>query len=199
VKSGRTRRALLDAGLEVFSEKGYQASTVESIAGRADVTSSTFDEHFRDVEDLFIELIGEVFGELYEDAFLHEPSPIGMYDERRTIQGLRRVIQRYVEYAGLWRALLEAALVSPAIERAWFLGRSRLSGELVDRTVRMQDAGLMRRMDAELCVDGLISGVEWYVVSRAAFSSAGPLVVDDDAVAGLIDLWLHAIGMGSTS
>lgn len=197
VNSGRARRALLDAGRDVFSEKGYQASTVESIAERAGVTVELFQEHFRDAEDLFIALIGEVWRELYEEAFLHEPSPMGEFDARRTVNGLQRVIVRYAEHAALARPLLEGALASPAIERAWVDGRGRLRRELVSRTVRMQDAGLMRPLDPELCADGLIFGVEWFVLSRAAFPAAGPLVVDDAVVSGLIDLWLNSIGLGS--
>lgn len=199
MKSGRVRRALLDAGREIFSEKGYQASTVESIADRAAVTPVDFHAHFRDVEDLFIEVVGELTRDLYGEAFQHGPSPTGEYDERRTLLGLRRVIDRLIEHRGLWRAVLEGSLASPAVERAWFHGRSFARDELVSRTVRMQDAGLMRRMDPEVCVDGLIGMVEWYVMSRAAFPSAGPLAADDDTASGLIDLWLHAVGLGPSA
>ncbi len=45
-RAERTRRRLLAAGLELFAERGYDATTVAQIAAAAGVTEMTFFRHF---------------------------------------------------------------------------------------------------------------------------------------------------------
>lgn len=64
----RTRAALRKAFRELIKEKGYEAVTVENITERANIGRTTFYQHYRDKEDLYlegfesrlIELVGEV-------------------------------------------------------------------------------------------------------------------------------------------
>jgi len=52
-----TKRNLLDAGLAVFSKKGYTATRVEDIAREADVTTGAIYHHFGGKADLYIALV----------------------------------------------------------------------------------------------------------------------------------------------
>ena len=49
-----TRRRLMDAGLEVFNEKGFDAATVEEITERANAGRTTFYSHFTSKSDIAI-------------------------------------------------------------------------------------------------------------------------------------------------
>ncbi len=65
----RTRRELLDAALEVFSEQGFGSATVEAIAARAGASKVTVYSYFpRGREELFQELYEEINTELIERA-----------------------------------------------------------------------------------------------------------------------------------
>lgn len=60
-KSERSQRAVLDAGLHLFSRQGYGATTVRQIADRAGVSTGNVYHHFPDKEAIFRALIDEYF------------------------------------------------------------------------------------------------------------------------------------------
>jgi AcrR family transcriptional regulator len=61
----RTRAALLQAGAEVFVERGFAGSSVEAIAERAGFTRGAFYSNFASKEELFAELLQERVYALY--------------------------------------------------------------------------------------------------------------------------------------
>ncbi|MBV8516679.1 MAG: TetR/AcrR family transcriptional regulator [Acidobacteria bacterium] len=58
-KSEKSRRAVLDAGLELFSSNGFRATTVREIADGAGVSTGNVYHHFPDKEAIFRALIDE--------------------------------------------------------------------------------------------------------------------------------------------
>lgn len=62
----RTRHALRDALIEEIVEKGYENTTLQDIADRANVSRSTFYLHYKDKEELLFRGMEEVWQELLE-------------------------------------------------------------------------------------------------------------------------------------
>src|SRR5690348_13436851 len=60
----RTRQLLRDALLELISEKGYEAITLQDITDRANVARPTFYLHFKDKQDLLFSSIREIYDDL---------------------------------------------------------------------------------------------------------------------------------------
>jgi AcrR family transcriptional regulator len=58
-KSERSRRAVLDAALSLFSHQGYRGTTMREIADRAGVSTGNVYHHFPDKEAIFRELLDE--------------------------------------------------------------------------------------------------------------------------------------------
>jgi TetR/AcrR family transcriptional regulator, cholesterol catabolism regulator len=56
-----------EAALELFCEKGYEATTVEEIAERADVAKGTFFNHFPRKDALLLALAEETFTQMLEE------------------------------------------------------------------------------------------------------------------------------------
>jgi AcrR family transcriptional regulator len=56
-KAAARRDAILDAALDEFSARGFEAARLDDVAKRADVAKGTIYLYFKDKEDLFQELI----------------------------------------------------------------------------------------------------------------------------------------------
>jgi AcrR family transcriptional regulator len=84
------KEKILEAALELFAEKGYDATGVQEIVARAGVTKGALYHHFAAKEDILFEIYGSVFaGQLAElDAILAEQAD--------PVRALRAVIENIV-------------------------------------------------------------------------------------------------------
>ena len=85
VKKERTRKAIEDAAIALFAERGYQATTVADIAAGADIAPRTFFAYYRSKEDVLFGDAEQMFDEL--DAHLRARPP-----GESTFDALRRWI-----------------------------------------------------------------------------------------------------------
>ncbi len=87
------RQKLLDAALSVVREKGYAATTVDELCGRAGVAKGSFFHHFADKEALAVAAANywsETTGQLFASAPYHTPKDpldrmLGYIDFRRAL------------------------------------------------------------------------------------------------------------------
>lgn len=93
-KKLRTRRTLIEAGLTLFDEKGYDATTVADICAAADISPATFFTYFPAKEDL---------------VFADQPQQVEAVREllaaRRPGESMREILVRVVEQfvtPGMW-------------------------------------------------------------------------------------------------
>lgn len=56
-RSERSRTAILEAALELFSHRGYGATNMRDVAGKAGVSTGSVYHHFRDKEAIFLALL----------------------------------------------------------------------------------------------------------------------------------------------
>src|SRR6202000_2263091 len=70
-----TRERLIEAALDLFTEKGYDATTVTEIAERAGVTKMTFFRHSPDKREVLFAAGQEVHSQILADAIAAAPDP----------------------------------------------------------------------------------------------------------------------------
>jgi len=68
-----TRERLVQAALDLFTEQGYDATTVTEIAERAGVTKMTFFRHFPDKREVLFAAGQEVHSQILADAIAAAP------------------------------------------------------------------------------------------------------------------------------
>lgn len=83
-RSEQTRAALLRAALELFEERGYEASTAAAIAGRAGVTEMTFFRYFPSKDAV---LIADPYDPLIATAITRQPDDLSPLDA--VVAGIR--------------------------------------------------------------------------------------------------------------
>jgi AcrR family transcriptional regulator len=84
----KTRRAIVDAARDLFEEQGYDGTTIDQIADRADIAPRTFFRYFRSKEALVFADMSELRNELF-----------GALDERpRTEHPLKSLIHALAEH-----------------------------------------------------------------------------------------------------
>jgi AcrR family transcriptional regulator len=106
----RTMRKLLDAGIEVFSKRGYHSARVDDIVKAAKTSHGTFYLYFSNKEDLFQALVADVADELNTvTAALGPVTPDRAgYDELRA--WLARFTDMYEHYGPIIRTWTEAEI-----------------------------------------------------------------------------------------
>ena len=87
------RRRIFEAGLQVFSEAGYNDASTNSIVKEATISKGSLFKYFQNKEDLYFYVLDTVIEELTDD----------MADDIRTLSGdLFEVIIRYAEIEFDW-------------------------------------------------------------------------------------------------
>jgi AcrR family transcriptional regulator len=132
------RERLVIAAVQLFSEQGYDETTVAEIAQRAGVTSSTFHRHFPDKHDVLAagqETVSRLLAEGIAAAAV-DASPLDAVAE-----GLNRAASAYKPE----RSSLIAAAIATSTEL-----QERAALKQVGTTAAMSDALIARRVPEPL-------------------------------------------------
>ena len=69
----RTRRALIDAGVELFSAQGLDGPSLDAICERAGFTRGAFYVHFRDRDDFIVAVMETAGGPILDELVSAQP------------------------------------------------------------------------------------------------------------------------------
>lgn len=105
----RTRAALQNALLELMTEKGYEAVTVQDLIDRADIGRSTFYSHFTDKSDLLRDMLAEMRTLVEPAAATAAP------DRRRPLRFSLEMFRHVQDQQALLRALLGRPGAGPVL------------------------------------------------------------------------------------
>ena len=100
----KTKKAIFDSAIKVFSSYGYEGATVEEVAINAGVAKGTLYYHFKGKEDLFNFIIKEGINFIKEEVL---ESVIGIKDPIEKIKISAKVQLKYVyENKDLFRVIM---------------------------------------------------------------------------------------------
>ncbi|HEY8837502.1 MAG TPA: helix-turn-helix domain-containing protein [Dehalococcoidia bacterium] len=108
VRGRERKQRILDAGLVVFSRKGYRASAVDDIAAESETSKGGVYFHFPNKESIFLALLeqmGNMLLRKVEEAMLGEPDPVARGDV-----ALCTVLETFGQHRSLARLFLVEAM-----------------------------------------------------------------------------------------
>lgn len=177
-RSARKRRAIVDAALAAFLEKGYERTSMDEIAAAAAVSKQTVYKHYASKEGLFADIVIGTIRDAEAGSVELVEALSGSEDLEADLRRFARrhlavVLQPHV--VQLRRVIISEATRFPDIARTWYehgpqLGQETLAREFAELARR----GLLRFDDAELAA----AYFNWLILSiplnRAMFFPDGP-------------------------
>jgi len=160
-----TRQALLQAGAELFSERGFDGVPIEEVADRAGVNKALISYHFRGKRGLYVAILESTFASLAERLKAVEAGSssardtlrafLGTFDQfTRERPGFPTLFMREVLAAGIGEAVLPHVLE--------VVGFSR---RLAERGAR---EGVFRRVDPLLFHLTLVGSLIFFFATEPA-------------------------------
>jgi len=165
-------RRLLDAGLEVFAERGYHAARVDDIVRAARTSHGTFYLYFTNKEDLLRALAVECAHDLTEMA--GTIGSIGPDDDGRAElhDFLARFLGTYRRYGPVIRAWMEDQVGDREVDRLGIKAFTAIGDRLGQR---MRESGVTVVASEQAAVGALMAMLE-----RFSYGVASGRMVDDD-------------------
>lgn len=176
-RAERTRERLLAAAMELFAERGYDATSAGQIAARAGVTEMTFFRHFPSKASL---LVDDPYDPVIGAAIRRQPPELDPIS--RTVRGVREAWQE---------------LPPPAVDEV----RVRLRIVAQTLTLRASMAGGTAATEAvivEALTSGEVSRFEAKIAAGAVMAALNTALLEwslsaDDDLGGAIDTALDVL------
>jgi AcrR family transcriptional regulator len=161
----RTMRKLLDAGVEIFAQRGLHAARVDDVVKLANTSHGTFYLYFSNKEELFRALAEEVAGEMITLADSLPPVAPGPDGRAQLRSWLARFVDVYEHYGPVIRAWTEAEIGGSEFGRLGTDVLTEFSRVLTGRIRRSASPDVNPQI-AALAVVAMIERFNYYVLSR---------------------------------
>lgn len=174
-----TRRAILDAALELFVADGYASVSMRSLAAKVEYSPGAIYSYFGSKDEIFFALAEEGFrilgaGEL---AFAATDDPLD--DVRQTVWRLYDFSRKHAQYFALVFLDRHVPRIGPASEQFAFM--AALRAQIVGRIQRCIDAGIFPHSTrADMALRLLWAPI--IGITSAVVSERMPPEVDADAL-----------------
>lgn len=192
-RSARKHRAILEAATTVFISKGYQGTSMDEIAGLAEVSKQTVYKHFADKERLFAEIVMATVDQVDEVVHMVAGVAAGASDAGTLEAELTELGNRFLaalmqpRLIQLRRLVITTADRFPDLGRLWYKrGFDRVLVTLGDSFQQLADRGLLDLEDPLLAAHHFAGLLLWMPMNRAMFTP------DEDPIEGELDHYAGA-------
>jgi TetR/AcrR family transcriptional repressor of mexJK operon len=173
-RSDRKRKLLLAAATEMFLDKGYDGTTMEEVAMKAEVSKPTIYRFFSDKERLFAEIVRATTGEIDELVRL----VVEIMAEQTDVEaGLMMLARRFLNALMQPRVLRLRRLVManaerfPDVGRGWYEhGFDRVLATLGTTFGSLADRRLLHVEDPLLAANHFVGMLLWIPINKAMYT-----------------------------
>lgn len=186
------RRAVLDASLRVFSEKGYHATRVSDLIEAAGIARGTFYLYFESKNAIFHELLDELLDRIHASMDGVDTGPDGPPLGVQLVGIVRGVLATFHEHPALTRLVLRSAPgLDEEIDRKLEAFYGRLHDWLAESLTNAQQLGLVREVDVDVVAWSVLGSVKQLI--ERALERPGSAADLDRMTLALLDLHLSGL------
>lgn len=160
-----TRQALLEAGVALFSERGFDGVPTEALAERAGVNKALISYHFGGKRGLYTAVLSSAFGTIAERLRAIEREGQGV---RETFHRLLQAFDRLRHERPDFPTLFLREVLSRGLEPAALPYLVEIIGIVRRLAVRGAREGVFRRVDPMLLHFGLVGGLVFFLATEPA-------------------------------
>lgn len=159
------RESIIQAAIEVFSNKDFKSASISEIAQKAGVADGTIYQHFRNKEDLFFSIPIEKTNEFRSQLELHLEGISGAFNK------MRKFVWYFLYFLktnpGYARILMLEMRVSRSFVKTKTYGFLKQSvSQVMDIIVEGQDEGVIRQDTDNYILRHVVLGTLEHMVSR---------------------------------
>jgi TetR/AcrR family transcriptional repressor of mexJK operon len=173
-RTDRKRRTLLVAASAVFLEKGYDGTSMDDVAAKAEVSKPTVYKYFSDKEQLFAEIVHATTDQI--DDLVHLVIET-MAAESDMHAGLTILARHFItalmrpEVLRLRRLVIANADRFPDVGRSWYeQGFERVLTTLASAFQNLADRKFLRSSDPLIAANHFVGLLLWIPVNKAMFT-----------------------------
>jgi len=182
-RSREKRARLKHAALALFYARGYERTSIEDIAKRANLATGTFYQHYRSKRQLLVVLMEDLLTAMSQLSL--QPDAGG--DPRELLRGLlTRAFTTDRRYLGAYRAWREAMLSDPHLAQDWRDIRQWTTQRVAALLMVLQQRPGARQDIAIAPLAELVDTLGWSLLDKPAFLSLGQVNARIDAATHLI-------------
>jgi AcrR family transcriptional regulator len=192
------RAAILDAAVQLFSEKGFRGVTTRELAAAVGVTEPVLYQHFETKRELYRALIEEraVAGERAIARDLpKEFESIG--DDRKFLISLvNGIIQWHMSDPAYVRLLMFSALEQHELSEFFYENYSKaFFDEVIQYFEKRMAAGAFRQIDPRIAAHTVLSIAAHYALSRIIFNRCHSVfdIPQEQISEAAVDIFLEGI------
>lgn len=188
------RKAIVEAAREVFSENGYDGTTIDAVAERSEFAKATLYKFFRTKEELYLSVVEDGFREIngIAEKAMQEDLPV----REKFALFIERLITHFSDHADFFRLLMrEIGRVNMA---GWkgsphAMIHEQLNGILARELERGIKLKQVRKIDAQRAGQVFNHMVYAYHLNNLFFEHDEKM--KEDAVEFLVSVFFDGVGM----
>lgn len=164
-KKQMTRLRLVDSGMQVFAQQGFQNTSVDEVARNISVSHGTVFLHFPKREDLIVAVLDE-FGTRLSEAFNQASAQEG--NLRDVLKAHLEVLEKYEDFYS--RIVREEAYLPSYVQSLFFIIHAAVSQKIFLSAEKEMKAGSIRKFDKHMIFNTWISLVHYYIAHKDLFA-----------------------------
>ena len=189
---------ILNAALEVFTEKGYSAATTSEIARKAGVAEGTIFRHFRQKKDILLALLVPLLQNVVGPHAVNSLNQIIIeYQDQPTEDVLALILENryklFVENQKLLRLVITESQYHPELKDALTKAVIYKSKESFIKfiEVKQRQGEIRQDIEAWALVRSLFGMLILYILSKGIFSEKEKVQNAKEEIKTIVELFLH--------